>query len=40
MHFNRVRHLAAFLSGGTFALILALVSAASAFAGGDGGHYP
>ena len=37
---TRVRHLAVFLSGSSIALILALVSAAVALAGGDGTHYP
>jgi hypothetical protein len=36
----RVRHLAAFLSGGSAALLLALVSAGAVLAGGDGTHFP
>ena len=40
MDFTRVRHLAAFLSGSTAGLLLALASAAVALAGGDGTHFP
>jgi len=40
MGLSRVRHLVAVFSGGTAALILALVSAATVFAGGDGVHFP
>lgn len=40
MKFTRIRHLAAVLSGSTAALVLALISAATALAGGEGVHFP
>jgi len=40
MEFMRVRHVAALLSGGSIAIILALISAVTVFAGGEGIHYP
>jgi hypothetical protein len=40
MSLTRVRHLAAFVSGGSAAILLALISVATALAGGDGTHFP
>lgn len=40
MHVARVRFLASALTGGSIALILTLISAAVAFAGGGGPNYP
>jgi hypothetical protein len=40
MHLFRVRHMAALVSGGTAALLLAIISAGAALAGGEPVHFP